>query len=369
MAGAPAMDFPAVLTHGGRFLQYNIFGNLFEISAKYRPPIMPIGRGAYGIVCSVMNSENGEMVAIKKIANAFDNHMDSKRTLREIKLLKHLDHENVIGIRDVIPPPIRDAFNDVYIATELMDTDLHQIIRSNQELSEEHCQYFLYQILRGLKYIHSANVIHRDLKPSNLLVNANCDLKICDFGLARPTSENDMMTEYVVTRWYRAPELLLNSTDYTAAIDIWSVGCIFMELMNRRTLFPGRDHMHQMRLITELIGTPNDAELGFVRNEDAKTYIRHLPVLPRQSFTALYPHISPAAIDLVERMLTFDPSRRLTVDEALAHPYLERLHDVDDEPVCMEPFSFDFEQQALTEEHMKQLIYIEALSFNPMFGH
>lgn len=112
-------------------------------------------------------------------------------------------------------------------------------------------QYFLYQILRGLKYIHSANVIHRDLKPSNLLLNANCDLKICDFGLARPTAENECMTEYVVTRWYRAPELLLNS-DYTAAIDIWSVGCIFLELMNRRPLFPGRDHVHQMRLLTEV---------------------------------------------------------------------------------------------------------------------
>lgn len=110
----------------------------------------------------------------------------------------------------------------------------------------------MYQILRGLKYIHSANVIHRDLKPSNLLLNANCDLKICDFGLARPASENEFMTEYVVTRWYRAPELLLNSSDYTAAIDVWSVGCIFMELMNRRPLFPGRDHVHQMRLLTEV---------------------------------------------------------------------------------------------------------------------
>lgn len=113
-------------------------------------------------------------------------------------------------------------------------------------------QYFLYQILRGLKYIHSARVIHRDLKPSNLLLNANCELKICDFGLARPTAENDIMTEYVVTRWYRAPELLLNSTDYTAAIDIWSVGCIFMELLNRRPLFAGRDHMHQMCLVTQV---------------------------------------------------------------------------------------------------------------------
>lgn len=103
-----------------------------------------------------------------------------------------------------------------------------------------------------MKYIHSANVIHRDLKPSNLLLNANCDLRICDFGLARPTAENEFMTEYVVTRWYRAPELLLNSTDYTAAIDVWSVGCIFMELMNKQPLFPGRDHVHQMRLLTEV---------------------------------------------------------------------------------------------------------------------
>ncbi|OVA09930.1 Protein kinase domain [Macleaya cordata] len=364
-----ADDFPFTLTHGGQFVEYNVFGNLFEITAKYRPPIMPIGRGAYGIVCSAMNSETNEMVAIKKIADAFDNQMDAKRTLREIKLLRHLDHENVIGIRDVIPPPIRREFSDVYIATELMDTDLHQIIRSNQELSEEHCQYFLYQILRGLKYIHSANVIHRDLKPSNLLLNANCDLKICDFGLARPTSENDFMTEYVVTRWYRAPELLLNSTDYTAAIDVWSVGCIFMELMNKRPLFAGRDHVHQMRLITELLGTPSEADLGFVRNEDAKRYIKQLPKHPRQHLARIFQNIHPDAIDLVEKMLTFDPTKRITVEEALAHPYLERLHDVAEEPICSESFSFEFEQQALMEEQMKDMIYKEALALNPEYAY
>lgn len=113
-------------------------------------------------------------------------------------------------------------------------------------------QYFLYQLLRGLKYVHSANVLHRDLKPSNLLMNANCDLKIGDFGLARTTSETDFMTEYVVTRWYRAPELLLNCSEYTAAIDIWSVGCILGEIMTRRPLFPGKDYVHQLRLITEV---------------------------------------------------------------------------------------------------------------------
>ncbi|KMT15534.1 hypothetical protein BVRB_3g058860 [Beta vulgaris subsp. vulgaris] len=360
------ISIPATLSHGGRFIQYNIFGNVFEVTVKYKPPIMPIGKGAYGIVCSALNSETNEHVAIKKIANAFDNKVDAKRTLREIKLLRHMDHENVVAIRDIIPPPRREAFNDVYIAYELMDTDLHQIIRSNQGLSEEHCQYFLYQILRGLKYIHSANVLHRDLKPSNLLLNANCDLKICDFGLARVTSETDFMTEYVVTRWYRAPELLLNSSDYTAAIDVWSVGCIFMELMDRKPLFPGRDHVHQLRLLMELIGTPSEHELGFL-NENAKRYIRQLPQYRRQSLAEKFPHVNSAAIDLVEKMLTFDPRQRITVEDALAHPYLNSLHDISDEPICMTPFSFDFEQHALSEEQMRELIYREALAFNPEF--
>ncbi|XP_012567902.1 mitogen-activated protein kinase 4 isoform X2 [Cicer arietinum] len=240
-----------VLTHRGRYVQYNLYGNLFELSCKYVPPLRPIGRGAYGIVCTAVNSDTHEEVAIKKIANTFDNIIDAKRTLREIKLLRHMDHENVIAIKDIIRPPQKDAFNDVYIVYELMDTDLHQILRSDQPLNLDHCQYFLYQLLRGLRYVHSANALHRDLKPSNLLLNGNCDLKIGDFGLARTTSETDFMTEYVVTRWYRAPELLLNCSEYTSAIDVWSVGCIFAEIMTRKTLFPGKDYVHQLRLITE----------------------------------------------------------------------------------------------------------------------
>ncbi|KAJ4904199.1 Mitogen-activated protein kinase 6 [Raphanus sativus] len=360
-------NIPATLSHGGRFIQFSILGNVFEVTSKYKPPIMPIGKGGYGIVCSAMNSESNESVAIKKIANAFDNKIGAKRTLREIKLLRHMDHENIVAIRDIIPPPLRNAFNDVYIAYELMDTDLHKIIRSNQALSEEHCQYFLYQILRGLKYIHSANVLHRDLKPSNLLLNAKCDLKICDFGGARVTSESDFMTEYVVTRWYRAPELLLNSSDYTAAIDVWSVGCIFMELMGRKPLFPGRDHVHQLRLLMELIGTPSEEEIEFL-NENAKRYIRQLPRYPRQSITDKFPTVhNPLAIDLVEKMLTFDPRRRITALDALEHPYLNTLHDVSDEPECPVPFGFGFEQYTLSEEQMKELIYREALAFNPEY--
>ncbi|KAG6634025.1 mitogen-activated protein kinase homolog MMK2-like [Carya illinoinensis] len=354
-----------VLTHNGRYVQYNVCGNLFEVSAKYVPPIRPIGRGASGIVCAAVNSDTHQEVAIKKIGNAFDNIIDAKRTLREIKLLSHMDHENVISIKDIIRPPKKDAFNDVYIVYELMDTDLHHVIRSDQPLTDNHCQYFLYQLLRGLKYVHSANILHRDLKPSNLLLNGNCNLKIGDFGLARTTSETDFMTEYVVTRWYRAPELLLNCSEYTAAIDVWSVGCILGEIVTREPLFPGKDYVHQLRLITELIGSPDDASLGFLRSDNARRYVRQLPQCRKQPFSARFPRMCPGALDLLEKMLVFDPNERITVEEALCHPYMSSFHDNNDEPVCPMPFSFDFEQPSCTEEEIKEIIWRESVKFNP----
>uniref|UniRef100_A0A453QQH7 Protein kinase domain-containing protein n=1 Tax=Aegilops tauschii subsp. strangulata TaxID=200361 RepID=A0A453QQH7_AEGTS len=362
-----AMDnIQATLTHGGRFIQYNIFGNVFEVTAKYKPPILPTSARAPTASSAPRSTprRGSRWPSRRSPTPSTTRSTPSARCGRSSCSATWTTRMSIVAIRDIIPPAQRTAFNDVYIAYELMDTDLHQIIRSNQALSEEHCQYFLYQILRGLKYIHSANVLHRDLKPSNLLLNANCDLKICDFGLARTTSETDFMTEYVVTRWYRAPELLLNSSEYTAAIDVWSVGCIFMELMDRKPLFPGRDHVHQLRLLMELIGTPNEADLDFV-NENARRYIRQLPRHARQSLSEKFPHVHPSAIDLVEKMLTFDPRQRITVEGALAHPYLASLHDISDEPVCTMPFSFDFEQHALSEEQMKDLIHQEGITFNP----
>ncbi|GAB2242733.1 hypothetical protein Droror1_Dr00019508 [Drosera rotundifolia] len=358
-------EVTGVPTHGGKYTEYNVFGNTFEVTSKYVPPIQPLGRGAYGIVCCARNSETKEDVAIKKIGNAFSNRIDAKRTLREIKLLTHMDHDNVIKIKDVIRPPNKEEFNDVYIAYELMDTDLHQIIRSSQELTDDHCQYFLYQVLRGLKYIHSANVLHRDLKPSNLLLNANCDLKICDFGLARTTSETDFMTEYVVTRWYRAPELLLNCSEYTAAIDIWSVGCIIMEIIGREPIFPGKDYMQQLGLITQLLGSPEDADLEFLKSANAKNYVKQLPWSQKKSFSQIFPKASPLVLDLAEQMLVFDPSKRITVGEALNHPYLSSLHEINEEPTCPSPFVFGFEQLSLSEDDVRELVWLESLKFNP----
>ena len=373
--GAPRTSAPGTTTRGEprsasadttsrRSNTFIVCGYEYEVDARYTM-VKPIGKGAYGVVCSAHDTRTKEIVAIKKIAGAFDNSIDAKRTLREIRLLRHLRHENVIAVKDVLPPSDPSRFNDVYVAYELMDTDLHQIIRSGQPLSDDHCQYFVYQLLRGLKYVHSANILHRDLKPSNLLLNANCDLKICDFGLARTINntahvanngnnngggdEDHMhMTEYVVTRWYRAPELLLSCKNYTTSIDMWSVGCILAELLGRKPLFPGKDYVDQLHLITSAIGSPTKEELdSFACSEKAKNYVLSLPPRARADFSQMYPSANPLAVDLIERTLVMDPSKRISVEEALAHPYFASLHDENDEPSCPTPFDFHFDRNAL----------------------
>ena len=154
-------------------------------------------------------------MAIKKIEKAFEHKVFALRTLRELKIMRLLDHDNVLSIKTILKPESLEKFDQIYVVSELLETDLSQIIKSNQSLSDEHVQFFVYQILRGLKYIHSCGILHRDLKPRNLLVNSNCDLKICDFGLSRANIDSLMtssaqLTDYIATRWYRAPEVILS---------------------------------------------------------------------------------------------------------------------------------------------------------------
>jgi len=248
-----------------------------------------------------------------------------------------------------------------------MEADLHQIIRSGQALSDSHFQFFIYQILRGLKFIHSANVLHRDLKPGNLLVNSDCQLKIIDFGLARGFSEKPednigFMTEYVATRWYRAPEIMLSFQQYTKAIDVWSVGCILAELLGSNVLFPGKDYVHQLNLILSVLGTPPEESIRRIGSPKAQDYVRKLPKMTRVPFSRLYPKASPAALDLLEKMLEFDPLRRITVEQALKHPYLAEFNDPSDEP-SHTPFDFAFEA-ADTIPEIRALIYEEVMSYH-----
>jgi len=235
-----------------------VMNSTFEIDSKYEI-IDAIGQGAYGIVVAARDKtaqkKEKSHIAIKKIEKAFEHKIFTKRTLRELKILRLLKHENIIGITTMLLPKSREEFEDIYLCNELMETDLASIIKSPQPLSDEHTQFFIYQILRGLKYMHSAGIIHRDLKPRNLLVNSNCDLKICDFGLSRTvhtTKETGNMTDYVATRWYRPPELLLETKDYGPAVDVWSAGCIVAELLRRKPFLPGTETKHQLELIFDV---------------------------------------------------------------------------------------------------------------------
>jgi mitogen-activated protein kinase 1/3 len=208
--------------------------------------------------------------------------------------------------------------------------------------------------------MHSASVIHRDLKPNNLLVNANCDLKICDLGLARVSTHplKSMLTCYVVTRWYRAPELLLGTKNYTSAIDMWSVGCILAELLGRKALFQGKDYIEMLRMIVSVLGTPAPEDYSFA-SEKAIAFILQMEKRQKQNLDKMFPAASPQAIDLLTKLLVFDPKKRLTAEQALEHPYMQELHDPEDEPVCQKVFDFGFEKEATLVEEYRDLIWSE----------
>ena len=349
--------------------QWQVGGSKFELPTHYEI-IDQLGAGAYGVVVcardtSIEDDENN-LFAIKKIEKAFEHRVFSMRTLRELKIQRILQHENVLAIKTILLPKSLQDFNELYVVMELMETDLTTVIKSGQELSDEHIQFFLYQILRGLKYVHSCNILHRDLKPRNLLVNSNCDLKLCDFGLARSNINSLMtssatLTDYVVTRWYRAPEVIYSQRQYTAAVDVWSVGCIFAELIRRRPLMPASNEQEQMMMITELVGKPSEALIDQVEDNDNRAFMRTLPARTGKDFNELFRGANEEAIDLLKKMLVFDPARRITINEALQHPYMSRLHMEEDE-LTGEPVSnydFDFELFSLKIPEFKELLYEE----------
>ncbi|URD98081.1 mitogen-activated protein kinase [Musa troglodytarum] len=279
-----------------------------------------IGKGSYGVVGAAIDTHTGEKVAIKKINDVFEHISDATRILREIKLLRLLRHPDIVEIKHIMLPPSRREFKDIYVVFELMESDLHQVIKANDDLTPEHHQFFLYQLLRALKYIHAANVFHRDLKPKNILANADCKLKICDFGLAR-VAFNDapsaiFWTDYVATRWYRAPELCGSFfSKYTPAIDIWSIGCIFAEMLTGKPLFPGKNVVHQLDLMTDLLGTPSAESIARIRNEKARRYLSNMRKKPTIPFSQKFPGVDPLALHLLERLLAFDPKDRPTAEE------------------------------------------------------
>ncbi|TYH31359.1 hypothetical protein ES288_A01G167500v1 [Gossypium darwinii] len=281
-----------------------------------------VGRGSYGVVASAIDTHTGEKVAIKKMTNIFEHTPDAIRILREIKLLRLLRHPDIVQIKHIMLPPCSREFKDIFVVFELMESDLHHVIKINDDLTPDHHQFFLYQLLRGLKYIHTAHVFHRDLKPKNILANADCKLKLCDFGLAR-VSFTDVpsaifWTDFVATRWYRAPELC---------------GSFFSN----------------------------------IRNEKARKYLNSMRKKKSIPFSQKFPTIDPLALNLLERLIAFDPNDRPSAEEALAHPYFHGLANLDNEP-SMKPiskFEFEFERRKLAEDDVRELIYREILEYHP----
>lgn len=348
------------LNQGIKFYRLELKQSIWEVPTRYQD-IKPVGAGSYGLVGSAYDTETQMRVAIKKLARPFQSPIHAKRTYRELTLLAHMKHENVIGLLDVFSPCKSFLeFNDVYLVTHLMGADLGGIIRT-QRLSDEHIQFLTYQILRGLKYIHSAGIIHRDLKPSNIAVNEDCELKVLDFGLARHAEAE--MTGYVATRWYRAPEIMLNWMRYNQTVDIWSVGCIMAELITSRTLFPGKDHIDQLLRIMTLCGTPDADFMAKITSEEARNYVRTLSVMKRKNFYEIFAGANPLAIDLLDQMLKLDSDLRPTAEQALAHPYLASCADPNDEPTASSLYDESFENEDRSVDNWKQLVWREIVNF------
>ncbi|XP_029061610.1 mitogen-activated protein kinase 12 isoform X3 [Monodon monoceros] len=481
------------------FYRQEVTKTAWEVRAVYQD-LQPVGSGAYGAVCSAVDSRTGAKVAIKKLYRPFQSELFAKRAYRELRLLKHMRHENVsravpssghrvhhltsahlpsppkpcpedpvpptqpLGcspgwrggrrrgvrqcprggrglvtvvraeprfvLRELLPrglvrsawaspgkdlalwllagapsgssaqglvrgqplaqaegilqvslqtlPPARspeviglldvftpnetlDDFTDFYLVMPFMGTDLGKLMK-HEKLSEDRIQFLVYQMLKGLKYIHAAGIIHRDLKPGNLAVNEDCELKILDFGLARQADSE--MTGYVVTRWYRAPEVILNWMHYTQTVDIWSVGCIMAEMITGETLFKGSDHLDQLKEIMKVTGTPPAEFVQRLQSAEAQNYMNGLPELEKKDFAAILTNASPLAVNLLEKMLVLDAERRVTAAKALTHPYFESLHDTEDEPKAQK-YDESFDDVDRTLEEWKRVTYREVLSFKP----
>lgn len=334
--------------------------------------IRQLGKGAFGTVYLCEDTDSGEQVAVKHVKDAC---RQGKSILREIRLLARLHHENLLHLIDM-PAVNGPDFQDIFLVLPYMPADLHKVIHGKQSLSDKHVQAMMCQILRGLAFLHASGVAHRDLKPANILLQSDCSLKICDFGLARgdmpdPESEEQeqacgVLTEYVVTRWYRAPEVMLLPKQYTSALDLWSAGCILFEIVGRKVLFPGKNHVDMVRKIAEVLGNPPDSEIEWLpKSTDAYRFLRQVcPQGKGNTFENLYPSAKPDCLALGQDLLKWDPDKRLTATEALLHPYLKSFKQKDTD-LPYEPFDWSFDNFKRSSANVRERLYQECSRFHP----
>ncbi|KAI3362226.1 hypothetical protein L3Q82_012550, partial [Scortum barcoo] len=331
-----------------QFYSVEVGDSTFTVLKRYQN-LKPIGSGAQGIVCAGYDAVLDRNVAIKKLSRPFQNQTHAKRAYRELVLMKCVNHKNIISLLNVFTPQKSlEEFQDVYLVMELMDANLCQVIQ--MELDHERMSYLLYQMLCGIKHLHSAGIIHRDLKPSNIVVKSDCTLKILDFGLARTAGTSFMMTPYVVTRYYRAPEVILGMGYKENDIDQWNK-------------------------VIEQLGTPSPEFMKKLQ-PTVRNYVENRPKYAGLTFPKLFPDcLFPAdsehnklkasqARDLLSKMLIIDPAKRISVDEALQHPYINVWYDpaeVEAPPPQIYDKQLDEREHSIDE--WKELIYKEVMNF------
>jgi mitogen-activated protein kinase 1/3 len=391
---------------------------VWEIGPEYEI-VRQIGSGTYSSVCEAIVIATGEAVAIKQISGIFDSPVICKRYLREISIMRQMNHPNVIKIRKIIKPKDLETFKELYIVMDYAPSDLRKMIRSPITLEEDQVKLILYNILCGLKYIHSANILHRDLKPDNILIYNDCQVKICDFGLSRSipdtrkltqleyqdsqlhrSSEDSSpalprsLTKHVVTRWYRAPELILLTENYGKPIDVWSIGCIIGELaqmmsgnissyLYRNPILKGSScyplspkkesncnsrasfSSDQLELVLKLTGTPSDQQASFIEDKNTMAYLRSFKVQRHNLLPKRFPYCSSSVLNLMQGMLRFDPKSRITIEEALSHRYFDDIRDLTREKIYTDMITLEFEGgEDLNPEDLRSNFITEIFRYN-----
>ena len=473
-----------------------------------------IGAGAYGTVCEGVDITTGKPVAIKRITNLFIYPIETKRVLREITILRLLIHPNIVKLLDVLIEGDLDTFNTIYMIMEYFPSDLKRLFNSNIFLTAYQIETIMYQTFLALDYVHSCQIIHRDIKPANILINEECTIKLCDFGLARSVNFDDdspknsskekqinancsfspknlptkgfgphqyfsesatnspekiapthnfnpepklskdylhvnhkpadmqfnlacfeeetfeipinkkrsskmeceifmepnffkpipkvkpikktkkrSLTKHVVSRWYRPPEVILIEPLYTKVIDVWSLGCIFAELQkmlkfnmietkDRVPMFPGsscfplspeikkdkkklvvKGKKDQLKVILEVLGTPCERDFEFITDPNSLNYLKSFKKRERKQFKELFPASSADGIDLLEKMLTFNPNERITASDGINHNYFKKIKNKIIAPVVKEQISLKIDKPGFFNAKKLREYFIEELNF------
>ncbi|KAI4385142.1 hypothetical protein MLD38_003200 [Melastoma candidum] len=290
-----------------------------------------IDEGTYGVVFIARDKKTGEVEALKKVKMEKEREGFPLTSLREINILLSFDHPSIVDVKEVV---VGSNLDSIYMVMEYMEHELKGLMEAmKQPFSQSEVKCLMLQLLEGVKYLHDNWVLHRDLKTSNLLLNNRGELKICDFGLARRYgSPLKPYTQLVVTLWYRAPELLLGAKQYSTAIDLWSLGCIMAELLSKEPLFYGKTEFEQLDKIFRILGTPNETIWpGFSKLPGVKVnFVKHQYNLLRKKFSPTSftgsPVLSDTGFDLLNKLLTYDPEKRITADDALNHEWFREVH-------------------------------------------